>query len=174
MMFRHGLKLMFAALLLTACGVDPNATPTPRVRDVGVVFKPTAVSPTAIPATAIPPTATQAAPQPEALTLSGDPKHGEDIFRHGINDAPACANCHSTNPKNKGMGFALAPNLSGLAERAGSRVEGEDAKQYVYQSITDPTAFVVSGYQPIMYGGFGKKMSQQDIADLMAFVLSLP
>jgi cytochrome c len=169
MMFRHILKFMFAALLLAACGVDPNATPTPRVKDVGIVFKPTVASPTTIP-----PTATQAAPQPEALTLTGDPKRGEDIFRHGINDAPACANCHSVNPKSKNAGFALAPNLSGLAERAGSRVAGEDAQHYVYQSITDPTAYVVSGFQPIMYGGFAKKLTQQDIADLMAFVLSLP
>ena len=95
---------------------------------------------------------------------------GEAIFRAGANDAPACATCHSLDPNNN----TVAPSLVGLSTRAGSRVEGLSADEYVHQSITMPNAFVVPGYSAgVMYPGYGEKLTPEQIDDLAAYVLSL-
>jgi mono/diheme cytochrome c family protein len=39
-----------------------------------------------------------------------------------------------------------APSLTGLAERAGERVDGLDAEAYIRQSVREPQAFLVPGY----------------------------
>lgn len=88
---------------------------------------------------------------PRALDLSGDvtPEQlvlaGERIF----NGAGGCTACH-------GLG-TRAPNLltdeagaGPIGSRCGSRKEGMACKDYLWESLTDPGTFVVSGYQPIM------------------------
>ncbi len=106
------------------------------------------------------------------LALVGDPVRGEDIFRHGLYDAPPCVSCH--NPTASGRtGFSIGPGLKGVGERAATRIEGMTAPEYLEDSIRHPAHFLVPGYQPIMYSQFGEKYSDQDIADLIAFLLTL-
>lgn len=88
---------------------------------------------------------------PEELSFSGEVSveelvaAGEDLYE----GAGGCTACH-------GLG-TRAPNLladeAGTGEigaRCGSRVPDMDCKEYLYASMTDPNAYVVEGYQPIM------------------------
>lgn len=96
----------------------------------------------------------------------GDAVRGETIFRTGVNNSPPCIACHALAPG----GFALAPNLQGISERADSRVEGLDADAYLRQSILDPLAYQVSGFRPIMFEGYADYFGDQELADLVAFL----
>ena len=40
----------------------------------------------------------------------------------------------------------VGPDLTDLADRAGDRVEGLTADEYVRQSVLDPQAYIVIGY----------------------------
>jgi cytochrome c2 len=114
-----------------------------------------------------------AAVTPTVAALVGDAERGKDIFKNGLGDAPACTACHAVS---KGGGFTVrlsGPNLQGLGERAGTRVEGLTAEEYLAQSILVPDAFVVDGYANIMFPGFAEHFSEQDTADLVAYLLTL-
>lgn len=59
-----------------------------------------------------------------------------------------CTSCHSlAGVSTTGQ---IGPNLTGLAHRAGDRVDGLEAEDYIRQSILDPEAFVVDGFSPLM------------------------
>jgi len=88
---------------------------------------------------------------PQALTLGTNvtPEQlvaaGEKVF----NGIGGCTTCH-------GLG-TRAPNLvtdergtGPIGVRCAKREPGKSCKQYLYESLADPTAYVVSGYQPIM------------------------
>ena len=77
---------------------------------------------------------------PEALVAAG-----EKVY----SGAGGCTTCH-------GLG-TRAPNLltdhagqGPIGSRCGSRKPGMDCKAYLYESMTNPTAFVVPGFEPIM------------------------
>jgi mono/diheme cytochrome c family protein len=108
--------------------------------------------------------------QPEAALSTGDAARGEEIFRHGVNESPPCIGCHQVS--NGGFGFALGPNLSGIATRAGKRVTGMSAEAYLEDSILHPSDFVVPGYRDIMYPQFADHFSDQDVADLVAYLMT--
>ena len=117
-------------------------------------------------------TATAEATETGTLTGTGDPLRGQQLFQHGLNDAPACINCH--NPAAAGKsGFAIGPGLLGIRERAATRIEGVNAAAYIEDSIRNPGDYVVSGFSAIMYGLFAEKYSDQDIADVVAYLMTL-
>jgi hypothetical protein len=58
-----------------------------------------------------------------------------------------CLSCHKVG--NDGTG-TLGPNLEGVGARAGSRVPGLSDVDYLAQSLYEPAAYVVDGYQPAM------------------------
>lgn len=100
---------------------------------------------------------------------AGNSAHGAEIFTAGAHGAPPCITCHggADSP------FRLAPDLAGIFERAASRVEGLSAEEYVLQSILDPEAYLVPGYRAIMYPLYGEALTEQDIADLVAYLQTL-
>ncbi len=106
---------------------------------------------------------------PTNVVLKGDAVHGEDIFLHGTGEAPPCTSCHTPGSS----AFSLGPKLVGIGQHAGERIPGMSANEYLLQSIIDPAAYVVSGYRDIMYPQFGEKLSQQDLADLIAYLETL-
>src|SRR2546426_6421963 len=98
---------------------------------------------------------------PEALVAAG-----EKIF----NGAGNCTSCH-------GLG-TRAPNLltdekgSGeIGARCGKRKPGMDCKAYLYESLTDPKAYVVKGYDPIMQDQ-RRTLSPDQIWAVIAFLES--
>jgi mono/diheme cytochrome c family protein len=98
---------------------------------------------------------------PEQLVAAGDQLY------HG---AGGCTACH-------GLG-TRAPNLltdekgqGPIGVRCGKREPGKDCKAYLYESLTQPRAFVVPGYEPIM-PDMSRTLSPQQIWALIAFLES--
>lgn len=106
---------------------------------------------------------------PTNVLLVGDALHGETIFKNGTGEAPPCTSCHTLG----NSAFSLGPKLVGIGQHAGERIPGMSADDYLHQSIVEPAAYVVSGYRDIMYPQFGEKLSEQDIADLIAYLETL-
>lgn len=105
-----------------------------------------------------------------ATASTGRPAYGELIYRQGKDKAPACINCHAL----EGDDFSLGPNMVGFKNRVGAELKsGQTIEQYLHESIVDPNAYLVSGYRNIMYGLYAQDLSEQDINDLIAFILSL-
>jgi hypothetical protein len=45
------------------------------------------------------------------------------------------------------------------------------ADAYIYESIVFPGAFVVQGYNDVMPHDFGARMTEQELADVLAYLL---
>ena len=63
----------------------------------------------------------------------------------------------------------VGPDLTDLADRAGDRVEGLSAEEYVRQSVLDPQAYIVIGYgeqMPVL------PIDTAELDALVAFLLS--
>jgi len=112
---------------------------------------------------------------------AGDAARGEQLFAQQVKQASgsnaACQACHSLVPGEVKTG----PSLAGVASRAETRVTGETAEQYIRQSIQQPNAFLVpdnpayigANGKSLMPDGLGNLMSDQDLADLIAYLLTL-
>src|SRR5439155_7181931 len=81
-----------------------------------------------------------------------------------------CTTCHGLGER--------APNLvsgekgqGSIGARCGRRESGKDCKQYLYESLDNPTAYVVSGYQPIM-PVMTKQLSPEQVWSVIAFLES--
>lgn len=97
---------------------------------------------------------------------TGDVARGEALYNESISLAPTCASCHNA----EGGG---SPDLTGYGEIAGTRVEGQDAHEYTFYSIAEPWRYIVDGYGNAMYNLYDDRLTPQQIADLIAYVLSL-
>lgn len=194
----HWIARLLAAVLVTllaACSgvAAPTATLTEAPTEVptSTPEPPTDVPPTMTSAPTSEPTSTirptdeateeadEAAPEVtaestgEAVAIaSGDPTHGDSLFHYGGNGAPPCSSCHQTD-RNAAARFSLGPNLGGVSERAGARIEGYSAEEYIHQSIVDPRSFLVPGFRNSMFPRYAQVYSEQDIADLIAYLLTL-
>lgn len=103
-------------------------------------------------------------------TTTGNPERGVQLFREGIHEAPPCVSCHQTV---EGGGFSLGPNLAGIVNRATTRTSAMTVEDYLRASILEPGAYLVPGYRNIMYPDYAAHLSAQDVADLIAFLLTL-
>jgi mono/diheme cytochrome c family protein len=102
----------------------------------------------------------------EAIPTEGDVARGEVLFTSGKELAPPCSGCHIPNAP-------ASPDLAGFGEVAATRVEGESAHEYAFYSITEPGRFIVEGYGNAMYNMYDEALTPQDLADLIAYILSL-
>lgn len=85
---------------------------------------------------------------------------GEELYE----GAGGCTACH-------GLG-TRAPDLIGTAgATCGERVEGQDCETYLYESLTEPEAYVVEGFQPIM-PDVDRTLGQAQVWALVAFLQS--
>ena len=109
---------------------------------------------------------------PQTLTLGANatPEQlvaaGEKVF----NGIGGCTTCH-------GLG-TRAPNLltdekgqGTIGARCDKREAGKSCKQYLYESLDNPTAYVVQGYQPIM-PVMTKQLSPAQVWSVIAFLES--
>ena len=72
-------------------------------------------------------------------------------------------------------------NLGNIGNVADTRVDGQSAARYIYESILEPNAFVVSECpngpcadpSVMQASNFGGRMAEQDMADLIAYYLTL-
>ncbi|NJN68084.1 MAG: hypothetical protein HC884_15920 [Chloroflexaceae bacterium] len=106
-------------------------------------------------------------------------ERGQALF-HGLESAPhpnfrPCTTCHYFQAD---RGVLVGPNMSGVADRAGSRVPGLSASDYLRQSIVTHDAFVVEGFEAgvmlsIVGEDFGTMLPAEDIDALVAYLLTL-
>ena len=197
--------LLMLGLLTAGCGAvatpRPPAPPTPqpftlaprptqagaamvseRPTEVPSTVTPTEVPPTATP-TALPPTATATptAPptaMPTVAVTNGDPARGAALFDQGKDAAPACRTCHHVDQDT----VLVGPSLQGIASRAGERVAGQDAEEYLRLSILEPNNFLVpntavnvfaAGDMSLMFQQYADYLTAEDINDLVAYMLTL-
>ena len=103
-----------------------------------------------------------------APAVSGDATAGQKVYSGEA--APACSSCHSLEPGTTIVG----PSLATIGAEAGSRQSGQSASDYLHQSIVEPDAYVVEGFAAgLMPGTYGGALSEQQIADLVAYLLTL-
>ena len=68
----------------------------------------------------------------------------------------------------------VGPSIAGIATRAGSRVSGLSADDYLRQSITNPSAFVVNGFDDgKMPTDLGEVLTPAEIEAVVAYLLTL-
>lgn len=103
----------------------------------------------------------------------GDVANGEKLYKQpviGENSAPGCNTCHSLD---EGV-VLVGPSHAGMGTRAETAVSGQSAEDYLRESITNPNAHVTEGYaQGVMYQNYGADLTEQEINDLVAYLLSL-
>lgn len=111
---------------------------------------------------------------------TGDAEAGRQLYMQdsiGSRGAPGCVTCHSLSPDDVKVG----PTHAHIGSRAAQRVEAEDysgqaqdAGAYLRESILEPDAYVVPGYEAgIMYQQYDQVLSTEQVDDLVAFLLSL-
>lgn len=105
----------------------------------------------------------------------GDAARGESLYNQatiGAKSAEGCTSCHNMN-ESEGLADK-APYTAGTATRAASRVAGMSAEEYIKESILSPNAYVVEGFKEgDMYQTFKDELSEQQIADLVAYLLTV-
>lgn len=85
---------------------------------------------------------------------------GEEIY-HG---AGGCEACH-------GLGTRAPTLLGEIGRRCGDRVPDATCKEYLHESLVDPGAHVVEGFQPIM-PDMGAQLSGGQVWAVVAFLQS--
>ena len=102
----------------------------------------------------------------------GDPERGRQIWEDGGGVISAgCSECHSLDGS-EAPNVHRAPTWQGISGRAGDRVPGLSAEEYLRESIVDPTAYIVEGYSDWMPKGNRFLLSEEDIDGLVAFLLT--
>lgn len=102
----------------------------------------------------------------------GDAAHGEELYKQptiGSAGAPGCNTCHSLEPDT----VLVGPSHANIATKAETVVDGLSAEEYLRQSILEPNAHVTEGFtEGIMYQNYADELSDQEVDDLVAFLLT--
>ena len=80
-----------------------------------------------------------------------------------------CAQCHALTPDT----VVIGPSLAGIATRAASRVPGYDTQTYLETSILVPEDYLVEGFANTMPTNFGKELTSEEFAALVAYLMTL-
>jgi cytochrome c553 len=103
----------------------------------------------------------------------GDPEQGRQIWEDGggVLKGGGCSGCHSVDGSEQ-LDNRRAPTFQGISGLAGNRVPGLSSEEYLRESIVDPAAYIVVGYSDFMLKGFRFLLSEEDIDNLVAFLLT--
>lgn len=107
----------------------------------------------------------------------GDVERGRALFNQPVQgdrgEVQACARCHALKQGERSV-TGLGPSLYGLGARAGKTVPGQSAEVYLRTSIIEPDAYLAGHFQAgLMYRGYAKALTPQQIEDLVAYMLTL-
>ena len=137
------VAMLFAVNVFAKEDEEPHAE---KAAETGTTTQPGITEPT--------PTETETTPG----TAAGDPAAGKTLFT-----SQGCGGCHAFGPA--GTDATVGPNLD-------ETLQGEDAAS-IRESIVDPNAEVAQGYaEGIMPGDYDEKLSDKQLADLVAFLSS--
>ena len=101
----------------------------------------------------------------------GDVASGEALYAQTlVGTQPGCVTCHSLET---GV-VAVGPSLAKIGDDAGTRVSGQSADQFLKQSIVAPNEHIAEGFSAnLMPSTYGSELSEQQINDLVAYLLTL-
>lgn len=121
------------------------------------------------PIVAVDPTATRT---PAVVTPVPQPvlQLGEQIYRSGAQDAPACIACHLLTE-----GQGIGPSLIGFRDVALGRIVGDETvESYTRRQIVNPNEFISPGYNAgYMYQNYGERLTDDQLDAVVAYILSL-
>lgn len=158
--------LLALALVLAAC--EPPIPPRSRSGAAGASTEASpAAPPAASPAAAAPVAVAKAGEKPAenvAAKASGNPDNGRKLIL-----SQGCGACHTLQGV-PGAAGNVGPDLTGVASRAGQAKPGMSAEAYLHESIVEPLAYTVQGFQQ----GLMPKLplSEQQANDLVAFLMT--
>ena len=144
---------VLVVVIFGAALVALQATPTPTAEPIPTVSDDAQAAPAA--------TGDPVSERVAALLAIGNAVDGQSVINQY-----GCHVCH--NAQVAGVG----PSWVGIAARAATRQPSMSAADYLYESITKPTAYLVPGYQNVMPGDFGERMSDLELADVIAYLLT--
>lgn len=102
-------------------------------------------------------------PTPEpTTTLSADLAAGHAVYQAN------CAICHALTEDTVVRG----PSFHGIATRAAQRVPGQDARTYLYASITNPNDYIVDGYDNLMPANLAKELTGEEMDAVVNYLLT--
>ncbi len=106
---------------------------------------------------------------PPLDSVANSVERGKVLFyQTHIGKSLGCITCHSFSTDIKTVG----PSLLGIGLRAGLSKPNMTAKAYLFESITNPDAHIVVGYEPnIMYSAYASELTKTQIEDLINFLL---
>lgn len=175
-----GAALVFA--LLNSGSIRPPGTPLAAFASIAIVYVATVGGLTAFGLWYYPQFET-----PGADAGKGGPEErGREVF---LSQAFACFACHSIETLGI-RGGTRGPDLSETGRQAGTRKAGMSAEEYLRESVVNPWACFTplpgSGlvecqpaadpaktYPQLMPPGFGDRLSEEQLGDLVAFLASL-
>lgn len=98
-----------------------------------------------------------------AALAAAEPSNGESLAL-----ANGCVGCHSLDPNQQMAG----PTWFHVGDTAANRVSGQSPALYLRQSIVSPNEHVVDGFPSgVMPQNYGEILSQEQLADLVAYLL---
>lgn len=122
------------------------------------------------------PAATVPSEHSECLeTVCGDvivvPTTGDPILGATVFTSQGCSGCHKVDSDEKLVG----PGLLNIFSTASTREVGVSSNDYIYQSIREPSAFIVDTYaSPSVMPAFNSStISEQDMRNLIAYLEEL-
>jgi len=108
-----------------------------------------------------------------SASSAGDAERGKVLYNQttiGPNAAPGCVTCHSIESGK----VLVGPSHAGIATRAATTVPGVSAEDFLKESITNPNAHVTEGFvSGIMYQNYAKDLTEREINDLVAYLMTL-
>ena len=105
----------------------------------------------------------------EDATADAGPRDPDVLFA-----SMGCAGCHNlaVDQTDSEIGQP-GPHMGNIAETAPTRVEGQDAETYLYNSIVAPNDYLVPGYMAnIMTQTFADQMSEEEIQGMVEWLLN--
>jgi len=159
---------------------EPTATqePTATANITTTALPPSTETQATLPAPATAPVAAEETPAAEA---PADTTPLPADFAFALENANAadgeqltvsngCIACHGLVEGQAMVG----PSWYGVGTHAATRVAGESAPYYLYQSILEPNAHIVGGFPPdLMPKVYADTLSTEQIAGIVAYLLSL-
>jgi mono/diheme cytochrome c family protein len=91
----------------------------------------------------------------------------------------ACTACHELAPT--GPAWSAVANQPGIGDRAALRIEQDDytgnattPEEYLFESVVDTNIYIVEGFaENVMPATYGSTLTDQNMADLIAYMLSI-
>jgi mono/diheme cytochrome c family protein len=108
------------------------------------------------------------APTPEVL---GGATGTGDVLARGLFASKGCVACHVIQEIPLARGN-IGPSLNDIGQQAGARKPGTDAKAYLVESILDPAALLVPGYQNLM-PSFRGQLTPEELEALVDYLAKL-